>query len=244
MNDTAIVLQARMGSTRLPGKVLERIGRWSLLEHCVRRLANSGHPVIVATTTLPEDDAVEAAARNLGAAVFRGDVDDVLGRYLAASRSFNLTRVIRATGDNPLVDTGAVNRTLAFQERVGADHVVECGLPVGTAVEAVRVDALERSIALAVDPYDREHVTSLMRRDTRFTALRAVAPGALRRPGLRLTVDTAEDLEFLRQVYSDTSDGCELPALGAIIAAADARIVRAMAQKPISRGQKCAVPVC
>jgi spore coat polysaccharide biosynthesis protein SpsF (cytidylyltransferase family) len=245
MSPTATVLQARMGSTRLPGKVLARIDRWSVLEHCVRRLQQSGVPVIVATTTGSEDDAIEQAARTLRVEVFRGEEADVLARFIGAARAFGLSRVVRATADNPLVDSGAVTRTLAFQERVGADHVVECGLPVGTAVEAVTVDALERAAALADDPYDREHVTSLIRRDARFTALRAVAPGALRRPGLRLTVDTAEDLEFIRDVYGDlAATGDRIPDLVAAIAAADARIVRAMARKPISRGQKCATPVC
>jgi spore coat polysaccharide biosynthesis protein SpsF (cytidylyltransferase family) len=242
MTATAIVLQARMGSTRLPGKVLAPLGPWSVLEHCVRRLRLSGHPVVVATTTQGDDDAVAAEAERLGAGVFRGEVSDVLGRYLAAARAFGLTRVVRATADNPLVDGLAVIRTLTFQERVGADHVVECGLPVGTAVEAVTVDALERASALVEDPYDREHVTSFIRRDPRFTALRAVAPGALRRPGLRLTVDTADDLAFVREVYADTCGEGSLPGLPEIIAAADARIVRAMAQKPIARRQKCATP--
>lgn len=241
--ETAVVLQARMGSTRLPGKTLMHIGRWSLLEHCVRRLTTSGHPVIVATTTREEDNTVAEVARALGVDVFRGEADDVLARYLAVARAFGLTRLVRATGDNPLVDAAGVNRTLAFQERVGADHVAECGLPIGAAVEALSVDALERSAALAVDPYDREHVTSFIKRDTRFTALRAVAPGALRRPGLRLTIDTAEDLAFIRQVYDDLDAGDEIPDLASVIAAADARIVWTVAQKPIGRGQKCASPV-
>ena len=89
---------------------------------------------------------------------------------------------------------------MAFRQRVGADHVVECGLPMGTAVEAVSLDALDRADTLISDPYDREHVTSFVRRDARFRALRAVAPGDVRRPGLRLTIDTPEDLEFIREV--------------------------------------------
>lgn len=236
MTRTAIVLQARMGSTRLPGKVLAPIGRRSLLEHCVRRLEQSGQPIVVATTTLEADDAIEQAAREMGVDVFRGDAENVLDRYLSAARAFGLTRLVRATADNPFVDPDAVTRTLAFQTRVGADHVVECGLPVGAAVETVTVDALDRAASLVTDPYDREHVTSFIRRDPRFVALRAVAPGSLRRPGLRLTVDTIDDLEFVRHVCGDLRADEAVPSLADVIAAADARIVRAMAQKRIKQG--------
>ncbi|MCC7044664.1 MAG: NTP transferase domain-containing protein [Acidobacteria bacterium] len=231
-----VVLQARMGSTRLPGKVLEYVGRWSMLEHCVRRLRAGDCPVIVATTTAPADAAIEEAARAMGAHVFRGDETNVLSRYREAARAFALTHVVRATADNPFVDGEGVRRTLHFLERVGADHVVECGLPVGAAVEAVTVDALDRALSLVSDPYDREHVTSFIRRDGRFRALRAVAPGAIRRPGLRLTVDTADDLEFVRHVHSDLGSPDTMAPLTAVIAAADARIVRGMAQKRISQG--------
>jgi spore coat polysaccharide biosynthesis protein SpsF len=231
-----VVLQARMGSTRLPGKVLERVGRWTILEHCVRRLIPAGHPVIVATTTATEDEVIEVAARAIGAHVFRGDEADVLSRYRGAAREFALTHVVRATADNPFVDGEGVGRTLQFLERVGADHVVECGLPVGAAVEAVTVEALDRAAALVSDPYDREHVTSVIRRDSRFRALRAVAPGLIRRPGLRLTVDTPDDLEFVRHVHDDVGAPETIAPLTAVIAAADARIVRGMAQKRIRQG--------
>ena len=83
---------------------------------------------------------------------------------------------MRATADNPFVDPASARRVLESCRRVHADHVVECGLPVGAAVEAVSVDALTRAHRLITDPYDREHVTSFVRRDPRFRALRAVAP--------------------------------------------------------------------
>ena len=232
----AVILQARTGSTRLPGKVLESIGPWSLLEHCVRRLAASGRPVIIATTTEAADDAVAREAGRLGVDLFRGDETDVLSRYRDAARAFALTHVVRATGDNPFVDGDAVGRTLHLIERADADHVIECGLPVGAAVEAVTIEALERAAALATDPYDREHVTSLIRRDTRFRALRAVVAGAIRRPGLRLTVDTADDLAFVRQVHADLEAPDGIPPLSAVIAAAEARIVRTMAGKRVRQG--------
>lgn len=233
MAQAGIILQARLGSTRLPGKVLAPIGGRTILDHCIARLSVSGLPVIVATTERAEDDAVERAARKRGVEVFRGAEDDVLSRYVAAARAFGIDEVIRATADNPLVDTGAATRTFAFRQRVGADHVVECGLPLGTAVEAVSLEALERAQALITDPYDREHVTSFVRRDSRFRALRAVAPGHLRRPGLRLTVDTPEDLEFLREVYGSLGELSDLPPLEAVIRAADTLLVRHVAQKRV-----------
>ncbi|MCC6988831.1 MAG: hypothetical protein IT181_07520 [Acidobacteria bacterium] len=236
MASAAVILQARLGSTRLPGKVLAPIGPCTVLEHCVRRLAVGGLPIIVATTDTPEDDAVERAAKRLKVEVFRGAEHDVLARFIGAAHAFGLTEIVRATADNPLVDPGAVQRTYGFRQRVGADHVVECGLPTGAAVEAVSLDALERAAALVTDPYDREHVTSFLRRDPRFSALRAVAPGDLRRPGLRLTVDTPEDLEFVRQVYASLDPTDQLPPLADIIKAADAIIVRAVARKRVRQG--------
>jgi spore coat polysaccharide biosynthesis protein SpsF len=231
MEGTAVVLQARMGSTRLPGKVLARIGSRSILAHCIQRLGASGLRVIVATTTRPEDDAIEREAERHGVPAFRGDADNVLARYIGAARAHGLRELVRATADNPLVDGGGARRSLDLLQRVQADHVVESGLPIGTAVEAVTVAALEQSSALIEDPYDREHVTSFIRRDNRFRALRAVAPGDLRRPGLRLTVDTQEDLDFLRTIAISLRATEELPPLSAVIRAAEHLLVSAVATK-------------
>lgn len=229
MSQTAIVLQARTGSRRLPGKVLAPIGRRTMLSHCIARLAATRLPVIVATTTLEADDAVASEARAQGAAVVRGSEDDVLGRYLHAADEHGLDVVVRATADNPFVDGDSVRRVLELLRRVQADHVVEHGLPVGAAVEAVTVAALRRASDLIVDPYDREHVTSFVRRDARFRALRAMAPLAVRRPGLRLTVDTADDLEFARAIQRSLGGGEALHAVSAIIRAADTWIVQSVA---------------
>jgi spore coat polysaccharide biosynthesis protein SpsF len=228
---TAIVLQARLGSRRLPGKVLAPIGRRTLLAHCIARLTVTQLPVIVATTTRDEDDAIAAEALANGAAIVRGSDEDVLGRFLQAADEHQLTEIVRATADNPFVDADSVRRVLDLLRRVQADHVVEHGLPVGAAVEAVTVEALRRANALIADPYDREHVTSFVRRDARFRALRAMAPQAVRRPGLRLTVDTPDDLEFARAIQRSLGSGESLHAVSAIIRAADSWIVQSVAQR-------------
>lgn len=232
----AVVLQARMGSTRLPGKVLARLGSRSVLEHCVRRLATAAFPVIVATTISRDDDVLEQTVRDLGVAVFRGDEADVLARYRAAARAFGLTHVVRATADNPFVDGESVRRTMAVVARTGADHAIESGLPIGAAVEVVTAEALERASALTTDPGDREHVTSLIRRDGRFIAVQGTAPENVRRPRLRLTVDTADDLEFARQVHGELGEPAAPAPLAEVIAAADAVMRRRVTDEALVQG--------
>jgi spore coat polysaccharide biosynthesis protein SpsF len=200
MPNAAVILQARLASHRLPGKALARLDGRSLLEHCLGRLrAESPVPVVLATTDRPEDDALEAEATRLGVRTFRGPSDDVLTRFIRAAQALRLDRVVRATGDNPAVDMAAPARVLALMAATGADHVTESELPYGAAVEAVSVSALVRADRHAGDAADREHVTTLIRRDrSRFQSVTRRAPAPLRRPDLRLTVDTAEDLEFMR----------------------------------------------
>ena len=216
-----VILQARFASTRLPGKALIDIAGRTLLGHCLWRLSLE-MPVIVATTTQGEDDAIADEARRYGAEVFRGDEHDVLGRFVGAATAFGLVDVVRATADNPVVDVDGPRRVSDLRRRVQVDHVVECGLPIGAAVEAVTAEALARAHGLTGDAYDREHVTPFIRRSPQFTALRAVAPGHLRRPSLRLTVDTPEDLERMRAVLAKFRHVTRPSPLMDIIGAADA----------------------
>jgi spore coat polysaccharide biosynthesis protein SpsF len=215
-----IILQARYGSSRLPGKALATIGGKTMLEHCLRRLMFAGvAPVVLATTGLPEDDALVAVARSLGVGVHRGDVKDVLGRYLSAADAFGFDAIVRATGDNPCVDIQAPGRLLAMLRSYEADYVSEDGLPYGAAVEVVTRDALQRAAHEAHHVEDREHVTVYVRRNTQiFRVVLAPAPAPLRRPDLRVTVDTAADLEQVRQLY--TCAGIDMPSLGHLIDAA------------------------
>lgn len=212
--NTIIVLQARMGSRRLPGKALATIGQRSLLGHTITRLQQTDVArVIVATTIEPADDAIDAEARRHGAQVFRGPRDHVLERFILLARERGATRIVRATADNPAVDGHAPERVLASLDRRHADYVVEYGLPYGCAVEAVTVAALEQALAYSRDAYDHEHVTSFVVRNAdRFRVVKLLAPSAVRRPDLRFTVDTREDLLYMREVFAAAEhDG--LPAL-------------------------------
>jgi spore coat polysaccharide biosynthesis protein SpsF len=224
----AIVVQARMGSARLPGKSLAPIAGRSILARVIERLAHQGElPVVLATTTLLEDDLLCDEADRLGITVLRGSADDVLGRYAFAASLLGVPALIRATADNPAVDLEAPLRTLDILQRSGADYVVDYGLPVGATVEAIAVPALVRAAALATDAYDREHVTPFIRRDGRSRAVDALAPTALRRPDLRFTVDAPDDLDYMRRVYLDAGPADTPWPLAALIAAADRVRVRA-----------------
>jgi spore coat polysaccharide biosynthesis protein SpsF len=224
MSQGIIILQARMGSSRLPGKSLAQIGARRLVSHCLARLLlGSAAPVMLATTTNAEDDALAEAAAAYCVPVFRGPADDVLQRYALAARSVNARYVVRATADNPLTDIDGPERALRALRETGADYVVEEDLPYGAAVEAMTADALYRAAVLASDPSDREHVTLLMRRDhERFSALTIKAPAAVRRPDIRVTVDTADDLQFMRSLSARMNNWVAIPDLADAIRILDA----------------------
>jgi spore coat polysaccharide biosynthesis protein SpsF len=210
-----------MASQRLPAKALEPIAGRSLIVRCLQRLGAAGvGPVILATTVGSEDDALVSAAEDLGAAVFRGSADDVLDRYVRCAAQFGLDRMVRATGDNPGVDINAPGRLLEALAGSNAEYVREDDLPYGGGVEALTLDALNRAALLAHDPFDREHVTTYIRRhpETFRTLVRRV-PAPLARPDVRVTVDTAGDLEAFRALHAAT--GREMPTLPQLIAAWD-----------------------
>ena len=216
-----IILQARTGSQRLRGKVLELIGERPLVEQCIRRLVASGvAPVILATTTLPEDDALAAAGAHAGVAVFRGSPENVLDRFARCAAAFSLDVVIRATADNPAVDIEAPGRLLAGMMRLGVDYVREVDLPYGAGVEGITRQALDLTALAARDAFDREHVTTFVRRrGDLFTQATLPVPPMLARPDVRLTVDTADELRRMRELYSMT--GTDLPSLVTFIDAWD-----------------------
>jgi spore coat polysaccharide biosynthesis protein SpsF len=222
-----VVLQARTGSRRLPRKVLADLSGRTILAHCINRLrAACVGPVIVATTTNREDDAVAAEARRWGAAVVRGPEQDVLERFLIAARTYNLDWIIRATADNPFVDIDAPARMRTALLTGELDHVVERGLPVGAAVEGVRVVALEDAGQRATDAYDREHVTPWLRRGGRgLRTAQPDAPPGLFRPDIRLTVDTLDDLHAARGIARVLNLDEPVP-LEHIVAAADGLCMR------------------
>lgn len=209
-----IVLQARTGSQRLPGKVLAPLGSWRLVEYCLARLVASGvGPVVLATTVLAEDRVLLDLGHALGVATHAGPVEDVLARYAAVADAYpDAQYVIRATADNPFVDVDAARRVLKALS-AGADYAVEEALPMGTAVEGVRREALLQAQREADTPYDREHVTPWVRRANGVKRVTPLAPDDVRAPDLRLTVDTPDDLTYVRRLATELASAGHDPRL-------------------------------
>lgn len=195
------VVQARMGSTRLPGKVLEPIGHrlligWTLA--AVRAVPGVAD-VVVAITTEPGDDALVAYLAGSGARVHRGPVHDVLERVWRAVEPLRADLVVRATADDPFLDPAVVGDQVRACVEGGFDYVGIAGWPLGIAAEVARADALGIAHAEATDPADREHVMPyLYRHPERFRI--GSAPPAGRVPPGRFTVDTEADLAFARAI--------------------------------------------
>lgn len=205
---TVAIVQARMGSTRLPGKVMLPLLGEPILSRVMRRSARARtlDAVVVATTTLPEDDAIVALAVAEGWPVERGSETDLLDRYLVAARAHAGEVIVRITSDCPLIDPDVIDRTvLAF--RAGAvdyasNTLAPATYPRGLDVEVVGRAALERAGREDRDPAWREHATPyIYRHPELFRLLRVPAPDD--RSDQRWTVDTPEDLELVRRIYED-----------------------------------------
>jgi spore coat polysaccharide biosynthesis protein SpsF len=195
-----LVVQARMGSSRLPGKALLDLGPAPVLPFLLKRLQAlpRAHATRLATTERAEDRPLLAAALACGATGFAGPVDDVLGRFvqaLAAAREDDA--VVRLTGDNPFVDLELLERCLDGFAAAGADYTVPVGCALGTGAEVIRMGALREAERATRDPWHREHVTPFIREHPeRFRVTQVqVRPD---RSGYRLTLDTAEDLALAR----------------------------------------------
>lgn len=207
----AAIIQARMGSTRLPGKVLENLSGKPVLFHVVERVkkAKKIAKVVVATTTNPEDDKVAALCMQHNYDVFRGSSSDVLGRYYNAANEAGADAIVRITSDCPLIDPDTIDRCIEEFIVQKCDYISNVvpgkrTFPRGLDTEVFSFSALQRAHAEANDSVEREHVTPFIWKDHR--GLFSIGPTVTatekyNRPEYRLTLDYPEDLELLRKVY-------------------------------------------
>jgi len=220
---TLAFVQARMGSTRLPGKVLADIEGEPMMARVVERAAAipGVDEVVVCTTDLEQDEPLFELARARGWLTFRGSEDDVLGRFAGAARAHQADVIVRITSDCPLLDPEVIGRVVsafrAGQPRVHyASNTMRRTFPRGLDTEVVRRDALESADAEDRDPALREHVTPYIQRSGRFALVEVV--DAADHSDLRWTVDTPDDLRLVREVYRCLGSAASYPEVLALFA--------------------------
>jgi len=205
MKITAIV-QARMGSTRLPRKVLMDLGGETVLARVLRRLdrASRVHQMVVATTDTASDHEISTECARLQVSCFRGSEHDVLDRYLRAAEQFRSDLIVRVTADCPLIDPEVVDEVIAACITNHVDlscNDVPHSFPRGLDVEAFTIEALRRMHDIANEAHQREHVTPLIyERPDLFRTYSVKGDRDLSH--LRWTIDTPEDLQLARVIYA------------------------------------------
>jgi len=201
------VIQARMGSTRLPGKTLMKIGGKTLLEYCLTRvrLSKKIDKIVVATTTNSEDKAVEKFCESVGVDCFRGLPEDVLDRYWQCTKRYSdYQTIIRITGDCPVIDPVVIDAVIEkfFNEKLDyASNVLEETFPDGMDVEVFTLEALAEAAQKAKLGSEREHVTLYIRNQPDFKKGNLAADKDYSQ--FRLTVDQSEDFEVVKFVIEN-----------------------------------------
>jgi spore coat polysaccharide biosynthesis protein SpsF len=222
------IIQARMGSSRLPGKMMLPLAGTPTITHVVRRVqrASTLDAVVVATSEGTQDDILGLYADRTGADVHRGSEMDVLGRMFDAASKYDPSVVVRLTGDCPLLPPECIDAVVSALERTGAAYastVLERTFPRGFAAEAFTFSSFEYVEEHAQEPYQREHVTPYYRTDGGEFETVSVTSDAVfddpryrDRTDLRLTLDEAFDYELLDRIYEGVAFDGILPARAAI----------------------------
>ena len=204
---TGCIIQARMGSTRLPGKVLMKLDKQNtVLDYVIQQLKHCKNieKIIIATTSLKEDDVIETFAKNNNILYFRGNSLDVLDRYYQCAKLYNLTIIIRITADNPLIDPNIVEKVLTEFKLHSYDYVsnvVVRSFPYGTETEVFSFDALEKGWNNAKNDNEREHVTPYFYNNPKkFKVHNVQHQNDLSL--FRWTVDQIEDFTLVKNIIS------------------------------------------
>jgi len=235
------LIQARLSSTRLPGKVLLPLGDATVLDHVVARTRRFAAQALVCTSDDPSDDPIEAHCRDHDIACVRGPLDDVFARFVGALAEPIAERTawfFRVTADCPLVSE-RLARALLAHAHDGIDHlgVAMQRCPLGVASELVRRSTFESLADRDLDAAEREHVTlRLHERPDEFRCERIEPPMDLQAPDLRLTLDYPQDYDMLQQVFSLVSDPTAASAIALLRARPDLAAVNRDLRQRLARG--------
>lgn len=192
-----IILQVRMGSVRLPGKIVKKIGNKNLLDHIFYRFTFLSQPfkTVIATTTDPHDDVVEHFCKVRGIDCFRGSKKDVLQRYYLCAKKYGFDHIVRLTGDNPFTDMEELDNLIVLHFNSQADYTHSVSiLPHGTGAEIFTFKALERSFLNGNEERHKEHVNEYIHEHPELFKIELLSvPTKKRMPNISLTVDTEAD---------------------------------------------------
>ena len=208
----AVIVQARMGSNRLPGKVLLPLGKISVLEHVLTRCKAIIDVDEVCCTMPDTEDSIPIAvvAEKLGVQVFKGSKHDVLGRYYGAAQAVNAAIVLRVTADCPMIDPEVCGNVLALVRGGGVEFACNNMPPTwphGLDCEAVTFASLERAYLESDRAYEREHVTPWIRNHPNILKATLIGP-ANGSEGHRWTIDNQSDYDFLQAIWKRLPSGC------------------------------------
>ena len=207
MRRTIAIVEARMASTRLPGKVLLPLGQESELEFIVNRLRRCREvdEICIATTNKEEDQVLVDLFRGTEVKVFRGSDWNVLDRVLNAAEKFRAEVIVEITGDCPFVDPKLVDYMIELLRNNDLEYIANnftTSFADGFDVQVYYFDTLKRMSELELSDLEKEHVTMKIRQNPKlFRTLNLVAPFELKRPNFSITLDTREDYEVIQRVY-------------------------------------------
>lgn len=204
---TVAIVQARMGSTRLPGKVLKALGDRTVLGHVIHRLQAIVElsDITIATTTSLEDDKLVAEAKKYGVRYYRGSESDVLSRYFGAAVECKSDNIVRITSDCPVIDpvvTADVIRFFIKQQADYASNGLERSFPRGLDTEVFTMDSLTRAYRHAEQEFQREHVTPYLYQNPHLFILKSYI-NPVNYSQYRWTLDTEEDWAVINEIYKN-----------------------------------------
>ena len=206
--NTVAIIQARIGSSRFPKKILSSINDKPLLCHIIDFLKHAKliNKIVVATSCLPEDDVIEEIAKQMKIDYYRGSSEDVLKRYYDCAKYYKADVVVRITADNPLIDPTIVDQVIESCIKTKCDFastMISPTFPLGYLVEAMPFSVLETLHRTQKDKQSREHIVFHIRKNPElYNVVRISAPQNMVRPYWRLTVDYKEDLELINKIFS------------------------------------------